>query len=202
MDQTAQNRQRVFTIGHSNHALEHFLELLKIHSVQTIVDARSYPYSDYCPQFDREAFKRSLTEAGFAYVDLGRELGGRPEEDEFYDAQDHVLYDKVAASALFRDGLARLQTGIAKYSIAVLCSEENPAVCHRALLVGRVLSERGFVVEHIRGDGRIQTESELVSSMKDGSDAQIALFADAEVSKWKSIPSVSRKKRQSNSLGS
>jgi hypothetical protein len=59
------------------------------------------------------------------------------------------------------------------------------------LLVSRVLATRGVVVEHIRGDGRLQTEDELQA-------AQLSLFDGMEAA-WKSIPSVSLKRRQSSS---
>jgi len=166
-----------------------------------IVDTRSYPYSNHAPQYDREALKKALQKAGLKYIDMGEQLGGRPKGEEFYDAKGHVLYDRVAASEFFRDGLSRLEKGIESHNVALLCSEENPAICHRKLLVGRVLAERGFAVEHIRGDGRLQTDDELAAP-----DAAVnrtgSLFPDAEVSTWKSIPSVLRKKRQNSSLKS
>jgi hypothetical protein len=80
----------------------------------------------------------------------------------------------------------------------MLCAEENPAACHRRLLVGRVLRDRGIQVEHIRGDGRIQTEKDV--AMEVGPDShQLTLFQKAEAEPWKSIPSVLRKKRPSSS---
>jgi len=51
--------------------------------------------------------------------------------------------------------------GIRDYRVVVMCSEENPAHCHRRLLVGSVLSEKAVQVQHIRGDGRLQTEDEV-----------------------------------------
>jgi uncharacterized protein (DUF488 family) len=177
------------------------MDLLKKHSVEVVADTRSYPYSNYSPHYDRELLKGALINAGLKYVDLGRELGGRPKGDEFYDPEGHVFYDKVAATATFQEGLSRLEKGIEKYTVAILCSEENPAICHRKLLVGRKLTEHGVMVEHIRGDGRIQSDNDVTASMTP-TDGQTGLFGDAEASAWKSIPSVSRKKRPNNSLTS
>lgn len=191
----------VFTIGHSNHPIERFLELLKNHSVDVVADTRSYPYSRHAPQYDRESLKRTLARAGVMYVDLGNQLGGRPNGEQFYDPKGHVLYDRVAATPAFIEGLSRLEKGIRNHTVAILCSEENPAICHRKLLVARVLVERGLVVEHIRGDGRIQSDAEISESLAPPNRTR-SLFADAEVPTWKSIPSVSRKKRQSNSSAS
>src|SRR5579872_3672750 len=35
------------TIGHSNHSADHFLQLLKSHQIEVVVDTRSQPYSNY-----------------------------------------------------------------------------------------------------------------------------------------------------------
>jgi len=194
MENSASAAPRVYTVGHSNHSVEHFIGLLQTHAVQVVVDTRSQPYSKYATQFDHEALKVALQDAGIRYLYLGRELGGRPEGDEFYDEGGHVLYDRVAATCLFQEGLTRLERGIREYKVALLCAEENPAVCHRRLLVGRVLLDHGIQVEHIRGDGRIETEEEVAAQIDPDRD-QLSLFGKAEAESWKSIPSVLRKKR-------
>lgn len=191
-DRTAQ--PHVFTVGHSNHSLEHFLGLLTMHAVQVVVDVRSQPYSRYARHFDHEALKHTLHDAGLRYVYLGRELGGRPEGDEYYDAAGHVLYDRVAASSLFQEGLSRLERGLREYKVVLVCAEENPAHCHRRLLVSRVLIDRGVLVGHIRGDGRIQSEEEIAAEAEQGRD-QLSFFQKAGTRQWMSISSVSRKKR-------
>ncbi len=187
---------KVLTIGHSNHTLEHFLELLRLHAVQAIADVRSSPYSKYASQFDYEPLMKSLREAGFQYVYLGAELGGRPRGEAYYDPDGRVRYDKVAESAPFQEGLARLKKGMGSQVVAVLCAEEDPCGCHRRLLITRVLVEHGVAVSHIRGDGRMQTEEELRAA--EAGD-QLSLFDEMETDPWKSIPSVSPKKRQNSS---
>ena len=189
---------RVLTIGHSNHPIEIFLGLLEDHQVEIVVDTRSQPYSKYSPQFDQAALKTALTARGIRYLHMGNELGGRPTGAEFYDSEGHVLYDRVAASPLFREGLARLEKGLGEFRVALLCSEENPAGCHRRLLIGRVLGDRGVTIEHIRGDGRRQSEADLIRE-ESGDDGQLSLFEHGAIPPWKSIPSVLPKKRQSSS---
>lgn len=183
--------RHLFSIGHSNHPLQTFLDLLKLHQIQVLVDARSYPYSKYASHFDTQALKTAVSDAGIKYLFLGRELGGRPEGTEFYDAEGHVLYSRVAESPLFLEGIRRLESGIKKYRIAILCSEEDPSSCHRHLLIGRVLSSRGIVIDHIRGDGRVQTESELRKEEASRRDnRQAMLFEESEETAWRSIQSV------------
>ena len=176
--------------------MEHFVELLRQHAVEVVADVRSNPYSKYATHFDREPLAETLRQAGFQYVYLGSELGGRPRGDAYYDAAGHVLYDKVVESQSFQGGVARLEDGLRRYVVAALCAEEDPAGCHRRLLVGRVLGEHGVAVDHIRGDGRLQPEAELAAA--DPNHNQLSLFDDDEAP-WKSIPSVSPKKRQSSS---
>jgi uncharacterized protein (DUF488 family) len=139
-----------------------------------------------------------MSDAGVKYVYLGTELGGRPDADEFYDDDGHVCYDRVARSPIFLGGLERLERGIRRFRVAVMCSEEDPKVCHRFRLISRVLAQRGTEVRHIRGDGSIQTDAELrVTEF-----TQSSLFDAAEDASWKSLQSVSRRKRPRSSSDS
>lgn len=169
---------RVFSIGHSKHAIGAFLGLLEQHDIELLADVRSMPYSRFSPQFARAALERSVAAAGRAYVFFGQELGGRPEGAEFYDDAGHVRYDRRAGSPEFLDGIRRLESELARRRVAILCSEEDPAHCHRRLLVARVLGARGVAaahLSHIRGDGRLELESELAR----GQDRQGTLFGPA-----------------------
>ncbi len=163
MTRQESNRYSLSTIGHSNHSMETFLKLLQQFQIQVVVDVRSQPYSRYVPHFRKEALQQFLEEAGVRYLFLGRELGGRPSGDEFYDGEGQVLYRQLAESALFQEGIARLEKGLENYRVALMCSEEDPAKCHRLWLLGRVLQERGVEVSHIRGDGTLQGQRESLN---------------------------------------
>jgi hypothetical protein len=128
---------------------------------------------------------------------MGKELGGRPDGDEFYDGEGHVLYNRVAKAAFFLDGIKRLKEGCRTYRIAMMCSEEDPAVCHRHLLISRVLAEQGVNVAHIRGDGHVQTEEELAAPKEEVSYTQ-SLWGEQlpeEEHSWRSIRPVLPKKQ-------
>ena len=177
----------IFTIGHSNHTEEVFLGLLARHRIDVLADVRSHPYSRYNPHFNRESLQQAVKGAGVRYLFLGEQLGGRPDDPESYDRAGHVLYWRVAESPVFLEGIERLERGREEYRVALMCSEEDPAVCHRYLLVSRVLTERGVGVEHIRGDGAAQSQRDVdrVSGVGQG-----MLFADLERDSWKSLQSV------------
>jgi uncharacterized protein (DUF488 family) len=75
----------IFTVGHSNHPLDHFIALLQRHDIAAIADVRSKPYSRANPQFNRDELKEALTHTGIVYVFLGKELGARSEDAACYE---------------------------------------------------------------------------------------------------------------------
>jgi uncharacterized protein (DUF488 family) len=188
------SRRSVFTVGHSNHSAEKFLGLLKDYGVEAIVDTRSHPYSRHAPRFNARALQAALSRDGIGYLFLGGELGGRPEGEEFYDENGRVDYALLGCSGPFLDGISRLEGEILARTVALLCSEENPARCHRRLLVGRALEKRGIVLRHIRGDGSVETEVDM-------NGRQPVLFPESEASLRKSTRSASRKRRRPSSSG-
>ena len=201
MDEPAGRQSVVYTVGHSNHTLPLFLDLLHHYAIDVLVDTRSRPHSTYVPHFNHEILRPAIAGAGLRFVFLGSELGGRPDGSEYYDEKGHVRYDLVAQRADFLKGVAKLEKGAVSHKIVMLCSEENPANCHRRLLIGRVLSERGTHVLHIRGDGSLQTEAELeAAEAGENESGQQALFDVEEGRTWKSTQSVLRKKPPGNSL--
>lgn len=156
----------VFTIGHSAHSAEGFVALLHRAGVTAIADVRSSPWSRQNPQFNRETLQKSLQENGIAYVYLGAELGGRPREKSFY-CDGVADYGRMAQTPAFRDGLDRVVAGAEKYRIALMCAERDPLTCHRCLLVGRALAERGADVRHILDDGALVPQSEIEDTLLD-----------------------------------
>jgi uncharacterized protein (DUF488 family) len=136
------------TIGHSNHAIERFVELLKAGGVELLVDVRSTPYSRRFPQFGRERLAARLALAGILYRYEGAALGGKP--------KDGGSYDELAARADFVDALGRLIAGAADTTLCLMCAEKEPLDCHRTVLVARRLAERGAAIEHLLADGRTE----------------------------------------------
>jgi len=133
----------VWTAGHSNHELEAFVGLLEGADIECLVDVRSFPYSRYAPQFNREELQAAMTERGIRYGFFGEELGGRPKRKDHYDAEGRAPYGRMAAEPEFRTAIQRLLKGASEHRIALVCSEGDPHDCHRRLLVGRVLTAEG-----------------------------------------------------------
>jgi uncharacterized protein (DUF488 family) len=174
--------ETLYTIGHSNHPVEHFVALLRQHGVTAVCDVRSKPYSRYNPQFDRETLKAALESSGIAYVFLGKELGARSDDPSCY-LYGKVQYTKLAQTALFREGLRRVRDGMKSYTIALMCAEKEPLDCHRTILVSRQLAELGIGIEHIHEDGSRESHADaltrLARSLKLRED-QLNFFRSAE----------------------
>lgn len=184
----------MWTIGHSNHPFEAVASLLAQHGIEFVADVRSYPYSRFAAQFNREDLQATLTDGGVGYLFLGEELGGRPSKDGHFDPEGHALYGPMSQEPAFQKAIDRLMTGARSHRIAILCSEKDPRHCHRRLLVGKVLAERGVELRHIMSDGSLWTEK--VVELDDG--GQPALFGD-EGPAWRSTQSVSHRRRLSTS---
>ncbi len=149
----------LYSIGHSNHPIDHFLDLLQQHGIQAVADVRSSSYSRHNPQFCGPDLERSLKDRGIAYVFLGDELGARRHEPECY-ADGKVNYEKVPAAKAFQRGITRLLDGASKTRVAMLCAEKDPLTCHRTILIGRHVKGLVGDVLHILADGEIETQSQ------------------------------------------
>ena len=121
----APDANTILTIGHSNHPIERFVALLQMHAVTAIVDVRSQPHSRLFPAYNRQPLAEALKENGIAYAFLGRELGARAEDPACY-VEGRVQYRRLAETALFKDGLRRVQKAMAAHRIALLCAEKEP----------------------------------------------------------------------------
>lgn len=176
-------RTRVYTVGHSNQPIEQFIHLLRSHEVDVLVDVRSSPRSRFVPHFDRRALEAALVRAGIRYVYFGHKLGGRPRDGSFYDDDGSVVYERIAETEEFGDGLSRVIRGAQRQRVALMCSEEDPRKCHRHMLIARELKRRSVEVHHIRRDGSLDQAAALGDRAP-----QLALFRDAEDPGWTSSP--------------
>jgi uncharacterized protein (DUF488 family) len=159
---TALMNNAIYTIGHSNHSPEKFAQLLTDAKIEVLVDVRSNPGSPWVLHANPRDLKRILQVANIRYIYLGDVLGGRTSDPDCYDSKTgKVDYQAMLNKESFQRGLNRLFEDIRKHHVCIMCAEENPTSCHRNLLVGEGLRQRGVQILHIRGNGQIQTDEEL-----------------------------------------
>jgi uncharacterized protein (DUF488 family) len=153
----------IFTVGHSTHALDAFVALLRGAGVKAVADVRRYPGSRRSPWFARKALAASLAGEGIGYVHL-EPLGGRRSvvpgspnsgwnNAAFQGYADHMATPEFAA------GLAELEPLAQRRATALMCAEAPWWRCHRRLIAD-ALVVRGWTVCHIGPEGR-QTDHEL-----------------------------------------
>jgi len=156
----------LYTIGHSNHAIGRFVELLRGAGVAALADVRSTPASRFCPQFNRKPLAAALEAAGIGYVYQGDALGGRP-RDPALAPGGTPDYEAMAAAPAFQAALDAVQHEAARRPLALMCAEREPLDCHRVLLVARRLAGRGLAIRHILADGTLEghaaTEDRLLA---------------------------------------
>lgn len=145
---------RVLTVGHSTRMAEEFLQLLRAHAVERLIDIRTVPRSRRHPQFSRDTLPAAL--APIAYTHMAG-LGGlrkpRPDSpntgwrnDSFRGYADYMLTPE------FETALAELIAAAAREQVAIMCAEAVHWRCHRSL-VADALTVRSVEVAHILGPG-------------------------------------------------
>jgi uncharacterized protein (DUF488 family) len=142
----------VWTVGHSTHALETFVELVRAHGVTAIADVRKIPRSRRNPQYNLEALPGALAAAGLGYVHRPG-LGGRRREradsvnrgwknPSFRAYADYMQTDEFAREL---DALVALGT---RDRVGIMCAEAVWWRCHRSLIADALVA-RGEPVLHI-----------------------------------------------------
>jgi uncharacterized protein (DUF488 family) len=160
------DRQIIYTIGHSTHSADYFLELLQTYKVNCVVDVRSVAASAYNPQYNKEPFSNFLKNNGVTYIHLPEEFGARHTDPDLLDDDDKVDFEKVRKSWNFQNGVERLWKEINKgLTIALMCSESEPFDCHRFSMISIALEKDGFDVQHILKDKTLKSNSQLESQL-------------------------------------
>ena len=135
----------IYTLGHSNYPFDKFIEILKKHNINCIVDIRGIPYSKFN-----------------TYIYMADEFAAKRKTKVSYNDEGYADFDKVIQEDIFKNGIERLKVGCSKgYKIVLLGAMQDPIRCHRAILMGRELIKAGFDVKHIMHEGDLKTQDYL-----------------------------------------
>lgn len=156
----------IFAIGHSNYPYEKLIDMIKKYNVNCVVDIRETPYSKYNVQYNREALKESLNKDGFLYIYMGYEFGAKRQTRESYNEEGYADFKKVIKEELFKKGVERLKKGIEMgYRIVLLGAMQEPTRCHRSIMVGRYLNEKGLDVRYILHEGNLANQQKIEEAL-------------------------------------
>jgi uncharacterized protein (DUF488 family) len=147
-----EEEKTVWTIGHSTHPFEEFVEMLHSFSIQVVIDIRSFPGSRKFPHFNKEILQLTLPENGIEYIHL-KKLGGRRKvnPDSKNTAWRHLAFRAYAdymETIDFKEGIQELEQIALKKRTAYMCSEAVWWRCHRSM-VSDYLKADGWKVLHI-----------------------------------------------------
>ena len=176
------NRPRLWTIGHSNHALPDFIALLQVHDIAGVVDVRRVPHSRRNPQFGRERLAEALGAAGIRYDHLEGLGGMRTPDGTAANAGLGVALLRGYADYMQTPSFARELEALLVLSTerrtAFMCAEAGPADCHRSLIadavtacgiaVGHILADRGTVRHVLRDGARVKGSTVSYPAMQGG----------------------------------
>jgi DNA-3-methyladenine glycosylase II len=149
----------IWTVGHSTRTVQEFIDLLRQHRIDILVDVRHFPGSRHVPQFNKTALPDALATAGIRYEHL-TELGGRrpvrPDSRNlaWRNASFRGYADYMETPA-FRDGVNRLLEIARAGRTAVMCAEAVWWRCHRSMIAD-YLKAIGVRVVHILSPNKVQ----------------------------------------------
>ncbi len=142
----------IWTIGHSTRSIQEFVDLLRQHRIEIVVDVRHFPGSRRFPHFHKSALQKALAAAGIRYehlVELGGRRPARPDSHNvaWRNASFRGYADYMETPA-FADGVARLLEIARAGRTAIMCSEAVWWRCHRSMIAD-YLKAMGVRVLHI-----------------------------------------------------
>jgi uncharacterized protein (DUF488 family) len=130
----------LYSVGHSNHTIEKFINILKKNNIDILVDVRTYPRSKYNPQFNEKALEQSLKNESIIYFWKGRNMGGLGVNKDF---EENV----------------KLMVEISKEkNVAVMCSEGDYHKCHRESKINPEVEKHQCKMIHILPNGEIENK--------------------------------------------
>lgn len=143
----------IFTVGYSTHPLEFFIDLLKAHDIEMVIDIRTIPKSRYNPDYSEDSLEASLKKNKIAYKHI-KELGGlrhttKESVNTGWINPSFRGFADYMQTAEFLKGLQKLEKLAKKKRCVLMCAEGVPWRCHRSLIAD-ALTVQKWKVFHIQ----------------------------------------------------
>lgn len=136
---------KVYTIGHSTHPIDEFLEMLKVNGVRRLIDVRTVPGSRHNPQFGASELAETLPDANIEYQPM-KSLGGlrhSPAGESTINGawrnKSFRSYADYMQTAEFSSAIDELVELAKEQPVAIMCAEAVPWRCHRSLIADALL---------------------------------------------------------------
>ena len=150
---------KIWTVGHSTRSGEEFVEILRRHQVEVLVDVRTFPGSRRYPQFNKGELEGALNKNQIEYKHEPK-LGGRrkPRPDSHNSAWRNPQFRGYAdhmETEEFKRGVHELLELAAEKRVAIMCAEAVWWRCHRSL-ISDYLKAEGHEVVHILDEKKVE----------------------------------------------
>jgi uncharacterized protein (DUF488 family) len=141
--------QVIYTVGHSNRTIDEFVELLREHGIERLIDIRTMPRSRTNPQFNQDTLGPHLRNRKIGYRHMAGLGGLRHTTKNSVNVGWHNKsfrgYADYMQTDQFNEALETLIELAREKTTAIMCAESVPWRCHRSL-VGDALLTRKFKV--------------------------------------------------------
>jgi uncharacterized protein (DUF488 family) len=152
-------KETIYTIGHSTHPIDEFINILKGYEIGLLVDVRTIPRSHFNPQFNQAELEQSLQGHEIGYLHL-KELGGlrhttKSSINTGWRNLSFRGYADYMQTEEFRAGIEELIKLAQIKRTVIMCAEAVPWRCHRSL-IGDALMVRDILAEDIMSEKSTQ----------------------------------------------
>lgn len=157
--------EKVYTIGYLGFSLNNFIKTLLENNINYLIDVRSIPKSNSCPEFDKNILCDTLKEVGIKYESLACEFGAR-QKSRIYYTNGIMDFDKFIQSEVFLSGINRVNELVREEkTIVLMCKETDPMDCHRSIMVAKHLYKIGFNILHLMPEERIKSQIDIEKAL-------------------------------------
>jgi uncharacterized protein (DUF488 family) len=143
--------QNIFTVGHSNLNFMRFISHIQANNIDHIIDIRSIPYSRRAPWSNKSRLPDLLRPYRIRYTYLGHKLGGKKQTVHTISRQQDVTPQEI-----YNEAIQLLIQLSMRDNLALMCSEGDPANCHRQHIIAQTLLDSDIKVIHILTNGSLQ----------------------------------------------
>ena len=152
----------IYTIGYSGFVIDDFIQILKKYEISVVIDVRSNPYSQYHLEYNKENLKKKLKQNKRYYRNYFLEFGARQIDKKYYSKEGYLDFELFSKSENFLKGIKKLENAMEKnYVIVLMCAEKDPIICHRAIMISKIFSEKGYRVIHLLPNNVTITQKDI-----------------------------------------
>ena len=113
-------------------------------------------------EYNKENLKKKLKQNRIYYRNYFLEFGARQSDKKYYSKEGYLDFELFSKSENFLKGIKKLENSMEKnYVIVLMCAEKDPIICHRAIMISKIFSEKGYGVIHLLPNNATITQKDI-----------------------------------------